>query len=70
MGRRRTGLVALLLVSCFKIARMLPRFTAFGVGRCCLSLFICWRLLRLCIDDDMSCMMTWLLGDIFYLDDC
>jgi len=23
--------------------------------------------LRLCIDDDMSCMMTWLLGDLFFL---
>jgi hypothetical protein len=22
--------------------------------------------LRLCIDDDMSCMMTWLLGELFY----
>ena len=62
----------LILVSCLRIALELPRFVLeslesgsdLGVSVCLVLCLL--EILRLCIDDDMSCMMTWLLGDLFY----
>jgi len=76
MGRWCAGIVCFALVSCLRIAWILPRLLHFGVldframirGWSSLFIFtLSVRDLRLYIDDDMSCMMTWLLGELYYI---
>jgi len=73
MGRRRHWLVCLLIGELFEDSFEATSFSfeVFRVGLwfrgVCLFIFLYMlEILRLCIDDDMSCMMTWLLGDLFY----
>lgn len=31
-----------------------------------LYFYVCWRFLRLCIDEDICSILTWLFRDLFY----